>query len=131
MADMELRPIGWVESALVDPELAPKQGDEGAPDAWLAFDPGVVEGLDGIGAGDGIIEDDDIEWAAAQFCHCSGRVIGFAKVTATDGAQHGGDQRSHVGLWIDDQDAGSGDGFAGHGWDQMSLQSSAQPSLRR
>jgi tRNA-Thr(GGU) m(6)t(6)A37 methyltransferase TsaA len=36
-----LRPIGWVESALVDPELAPKQGDEGAPDAWIVFDPSV------------------------------------------------------------------------------------------
>jgi tRNA-Thr(GGU) m(6)t(6)A37 methyltransferase TsaA len=36
-----LRPIGLVESALVDPELAPKQGDEGAPDAWIVFDPSV------------------------------------------------------------------------------------------
>ncbi len=24
-----LQPIGWVESPLVDPESAPKQGDEG------------------------------------------------------------------------------------------------------
>jgi tRNA-Thr(GGU) m(6)t(6)A37 methyltransferase TsaA len=30
---------------LVDPELAPKQGDEGSPDAWLVFEPGVREGL--------------------------------------------------------------------------------------
>jgi tRNA-Thr(GGU) m(6)t(6)A37 methyltransferase TsaA len=35
----EIRPIGWVECPLVDRDLAPKQGDEGAPDAWLVFDP--------------------------------------------------------------------------------------------
>ena len=47
----ELTPIGWVESALIDPASAPKQGDEGAPDAWLAFEPAVLEGLDGIRPG--------------------------------------------------------------------------------
>jgi tRNA-Thr(GGU) m(6)t(6)A37 methyltransferase TsaA len=47
-----ITPIGTVESQLTDPASAPKQGDEGAPDAWLAFDPGVVEALDGIRAGD-------------------------------------------------------------------------------
>jgi tRNA-Thr(GGU) m(6)t(6)A37 methyltransferase TsaA len=34
-----LIPIGQVESPLVDPDAAPKQGDEGAPDAWLAMNP--------------------------------------------------------------------------------------------
>ena len=38
-------PIGWVESPLVDPATAPKQGDEGAPDAYLVFDRGVADGL--------------------------------------------------------------------------------------
>lgn len=33
--------IGWIESPLVDPEAAPNQGDEGAPDAWLVLDPSV------------------------------------------------------------------------------------------
>ena len=51
----ELTSIGTVESALTDPTLAPKQGDEGAPDAWLAFDPEVLEGLDGIRVGEEII----------------------------------------------------------------------------
>ncbi len=37
----QLRPIGWVESPLTDRDLAPKQGDEGAPDAWLVFDSGM------------------------------------------------------------------------------------------
>jgi tRNA-Thr(GGU) m(6)t(6)A37 methyltransferase TsaA len=47
MADgrYELRPIGRVESPLVDMSSAPRQGDEGAPDAWLVFDPAVAEGL--------------------------------------------------------------------------------------
>lgn len=34
----ELRPIGWVESPLIDAARAPKQGDEGAPEAWLVLD---------------------------------------------------------------------------------------------
>jgi tRNA-Thr(GGU) m(6)t(6)A37 methyltransferase TsaA len=41
----ELQPIGWVESPLVDRTLAPKQGDEGSPDAWLTFDAQFKEGL--------------------------------------------------------------------------------------
>jgi tRNA-Thr(GGU) m(6)t(6)A37 methyltransferase TsaA len=40
-----LRPIGRVESPLVDRDAAPRQGDEGAPDSWLVFDPAVREGL--------------------------------------------------------------------------------------
>jgi tRNA-Thr(GGU) m(6)t(6)A37 methyltransferase TsaA len=51
----ELAPIGRVESPLTDPASAPKQGDEGAPDAWLAFEPAVLEALDGIRAGDEVI----------------------------------------------------------------------------
>ncbi|CAA9495523.1 MAG: tRNA (adenine(37)-N6)-methyltransferase [uncultured Solirubrobacterales bacterium] len=41
----ELQPIGWVESPLADREKAPKQGDEGSPEAWLVFEQGVSEGL--------------------------------------------------------------------------------------
>ena len=51
----EVTPIGRVESPLTDPESAPKQGDEGAPDAWLAFEPAVIEALEGIRARDEII----------------------------------------------------------------------------
>jgi tRNA-Thr(GGU) m(6)t(6)A37 methyltransferase TsaA len=40
-----VHPIGRVESPLVNREQAPKQGDEGAPDAWLVFEPTVREGL--------------------------------------------------------------------------------------
>ena len=41
----EIRPIGYVESPLVDCETAPKQGFEGGPDAWLVFGPDVAEGI--------------------------------------------------------------------------------------
>jgi tRNA-Thr(GGU) m(6)t(6)A37 methyltransferase TsaA len=52
---IELTPIGRVESPLTDPAAAPKQGDEGAPDAWLLLDAGVLAGLEGIEAGEEII----------------------------------------------------------------------------
>jgi tRNA-Thr(GGU) m(6)t(6)A37 methyltransferase TsaA len=51
----ELTPIGRVESPLTDPASAPKQGDEGAPDAWLAFEPAVLEALEGTRAGDEVV----------------------------------------------------------------------------
>jgi tRNA-Thr(GGU) m(6)t(6)A37 methyltransferase TsaA len=41
----ELRPIGWVESPLVDRDQAPKQGDEGSPEASIVFDLAVAEAL--------------------------------------------------------------------------------------
>lgn len=34
----EVHPVGRVESPLGDREQAPKQGDEGAPDAWIVFE---------------------------------------------------------------------------------------------
>ena len=46
-----IRPIGRVESTLTDRETAPKQGIEGAPDAWLAFDPDVAEGIRDLAVG--------------------------------------------------------------------------------
>ena len=51
----ELTPVGWVESPLTDRESAPKQGPEGSPEAWLVFEPWVLQGLDGIRAGDEVI----------------------------------------------------------------------------
>jgi tRNA-Thr(GGU) m(6)t(6)A37 methyltransferase TsaA len=50
-----LTPIGHVESPLTDPASAPKQGFEGSPEAWLVLEPAVLEGLDGIAAGDEVI----------------------------------------------------------------------------
>jgi tRNA-Thr(GGU) m(6)t(6)A37 methyltransferase TsaA len=48
---MELVAIGMVDSPLKDREDAPKQGDEGAPQAWLVFHEAVAEGLHGIAVG--------------------------------------------------------------------------------
>ncbi|MBT1072980.1 tRNA (N6-threonylcarbamoyladenosine(37)-N6)-methyltransferase TrmO [Pelotalea chapellei] len=50
-----LNSIGVVRSELTRREEAPRQGYEGAPDAWLEIDPAVAEGLDGIAVGDEII----------------------------------------------------------------------------
>src|SRR5688500_15725535 len=50
--DLTLRVIGHVESPLTDPKLAPKQGDEGAPEAWLVFEPFVREALTDLKEGD-------------------------------------------------------------------------------
>ncbi|WP_112274181.1 tRNA (N6-threonylcarbamoyladenosine(37)-N6)-methyltransferase TrmO [Lentzea terrae] len=36
---MKLQPVGHVSSPLTDRASAPKQGDEGAPDAWIVFAP--------------------------------------------------------------------------------------------
>ncbi|WP_430501606.1 tRNA (N6-threonylcarbamoyladenosine(37)-N6)-methyltransferase TrmO [Micromonospora trifolii] len=40
-----LRPVGRVASSLTDAASAPRQGDEGAPPAWLVFDPQVERAL--------------------------------------------------------------------------------------
>jgi tRNA-Thr(GGU) m(6)t(6)A37 methyltransferase TsaA len=40
---------------LTDPASAPKQGDEGAPDAWLVFEPEVLDALEGVRPGDEVI----------------------------------------------------------------------------
>jgi tRNA-Thr(GGU) m(6)t(6)A37 methyltransferase TsaA len=53
--EMELVAVGIVESALTDRASAPKQGDEGAPDAWLVFDARVEDALDGVAVGDELL----------------------------------------------------------------------------
>ena len=51
MDEQIVRPIGRVESPLRDPAAAPRQGDEGAPEAWLVFDDAVADGLRDVAAG--------------------------------------------------------------------------------
>jgi tRNA-Thr(GGU) m(6)t(6)A37 methyltransferase TsaA len=53
--DLTLTPIGRVESTLTDPSEAPRQGSEGAPDAWLVLEPRVGEALDGMTPGARVI----------------------------------------------------------------------------
>ncbi|HEY6776148.1 MAG TPA: tRNA (N6-threonylcarbamoyladenosine(37)-N6)-methyltransferase TrmO [Thermoleophilaceae bacterium] len=55
MAGFEVKAIGRVESPLTDAASAPKQGDEGAPNAWLVFDGTVLDALEGLGPGDHVI----------------------------------------------------------------------------
>jgi tRNA-Thr(GGU) m(6)t(6)A37 methyltransferase TsaA len=50
-----LRPIGFIQSALRGLEEAPKQGSEGAPDAWLDVNPQVADALQAIEAGDELL----------------------------------------------------------------------------
>jgi len=51
----ELEPVGWVESPLVDRAFAPKQGDEGSPEAWLLFDDRFSQALRDLQVGDEVI----------------------------------------------------------------------------
>ena len=46
-----IEPVGRVESSLVDLADAPRQGDEGAPEAWLVFEPAVRDALTGLEPG--------------------------------------------------------------------------------
>jgi tRNA-Thr(GGU) m(6)t(6)A37 methyltransferase TsaA len=50
-AHYEIRPIGYVESPLVDRKTAPMQGSEGAPDAWLVFNSDMAEGMRDLAVG--------------------------------------------------------------------------------
>lgn len=52
---IDLRPVGRVESPLTDPAQAPRQGDEGAPDAWLVIDAGYAEAAHDIAVGDDLV----------------------------------------------------------------------------
>lgn len=55
MRSFQVRAIGKVESRLTDLASAPRQADEGAPEAWLVFEPEVLEGLRSLRRGDEII----------------------------------------------------------------------------
>jgi tRNA-Thr(GGU) m(6)t(6)A37 methyltransferase TsaA len=50
-----LEPLGYVRSSIKRREDAPRQGNEGAPDAWLDLDPRFIQGLEGIEPGDKLI----------------------------------------------------------------------------
>jgi tRNA-Thr(GGU) m(6)t(6)A37 methyltransferase TsaA len=52
---VSIHPIGRVHSPLVEREQAPRQGDEGAPDAWLVFEPAIAEGLRDLKPGEEVL----------------------------------------------------------------------------
>jgi tRNA-Thr(GGU) m(6)t(6)A37 methyltransferase TsaA len=53
--EARLDPIGVIRSTIKTRAEAPKQGAEGAPDAWLEVNDSVTEALDGIARGDELI----------------------------------------------------------------------------
>ena len=55
MTGYQVTPIGWVESPLTDRTQAPRQGDEGAPSAWLVFAPEVADALRDLAPGTDVI----------------------------------------------------------------------------
>ena len=50
-----MRPVGRVESPLANLGDAPRQGDEGGPEAWLVFEPSVAEALSALRAGSDVL----------------------------------------------------------------------------
>ena len=50
-----IRPVGTIRSTLKTRVAAPKQGSEGAPDAWVEIEAFAVEALDGIQPGDELV----------------------------------------------------------------------------
>jgi len=53
--EFTVKPIGHVESALKDLDAAPRQGDEGAPAAWLVFETEVADALSSLRPGDAVL----------------------------------------------------------------------------
>jgi tRNA-Thr(GGU) m(6)t(6)A37 methyltransferase TsaA len=53
--ECRLHPVGVIRSGLKARSKAPRQGSEGAPDAWLEVDPRAAQGLHRLAAGDQII----------------------------------------------------------------------------
>ena len=52
---MELIRVAVVESPLTDRAAAPRQGDEGAPEATIVFESGFLPALEGVAAGDDLL----------------------------------------------------------------------------
>jgi tRNA-Thr(GGU) m(6)t(6)A37 methyltransferase TsaA len=53
--DLVIRPVGVVESRLSDRADAPRQGDEGAPEATIVLQPWVAAAASDLAAGDEVV----------------------------------------------------------------------------
>lgn len=53
--DFQVRPVGVLRSTLTDRRSAPKQGNEGAPDAWIEIHDWAGDALLGIAVGDELV----------------------------------------------------------------------------
>jgi tRNA-Thr(GGU) m(6)t(6)A37 methyltransferase TsaA len=51
MTGYQVVPVGHVDSPLTERAQAPRQGDEGAPAAWLVFEPSVAGAIRDLAAG--------------------------------------------------------------------------------
>jgi tRNA-Thr(GGU) m(6)t(6)A37 methyltransferase TsaA len=65
--EAKLYPIGVIRSTIQTRAQAPKQGPDGAPDAWLEVNESVAEGLDGLRRGDKLI--------VLTWLHCAHRDV--------------------------------------------------------
>lgn len=50
-----IQPVGVIRSALTNLADAPRQGNEGAPEAWLELNADVADALHGLAVGDSVI----------------------------------------------------------------------------
>ena len=50
-----MNPIGVVRSSLRNRVDAPRQGSEGAPDAWILLEPSYADALQGLSVGDELV----------------------------------------------------------------------------
>ena len=67
--------IGTCSRPLTDLDAAPRQADEGAPEAWLVLSPSVEYGLSGIRTGDEILVHlADCAWGDVLVVHPRGDV---------------------------------------------------------
>ena len=55
MSSYEFEPVGFLRSTIKGREDAPRQGSEGAPDAWLEIEPRFADALLGIEEGHELI----------------------------------------------------------------------------
>jgi tRNA-Thr(GGU) m(6)t(6)A37 methyltransferase TsaA len=55
MSTYTLQPVGFIRSTLKRREDAPRQGPEGAPDAWIEMEPQFSEALSGMEVGHELI----------------------------------------------------------------------------
>ena len=65
--EAKLYPIGVIQSTIKTRAQAPKQGPDGAPDAWLEVNESVAGGLDGLRRGDKLI--------VLTWLHCANRDV--------------------------------------------------------
>jgi tRNA-Thr(GGU) m(6)t(6)A37 methyltransferase TsaA len=55
VSTFSLEPVGVIRSSLATRKNAPRQGDEGAPDAWIEIAASVASGLAGLKVGDQLV----------------------------------------------------------------------------